>query len=254
MRCYLALSIFLTGSLQLIGNTNNDCATCENGWNFKIAPYIWMAGLKGEVGAFPGLPPISVDFTFSRILRDLNGVLMLAGEVRNGPLSLAGDVMYVKLSTDVTTPGPLFARARVDCRYLVGTVSCGYSLVDNDCLSLDALLGGRIWSIDTQLLLPAGLLPKRFFSNKKRWMDPMVGLRWSIDLKSGFSFQGRGIIGGFDVSSKLFWDIYGGVVYSCDEHFQFLLGYRYLSVDFKDTDFLFDVRQYGPIMGFIFSF
>lgn len=254
MRCYLALSIFLLGSLQLIGDTSNDCVTCENGWNFKIAPYVWTAGLRGEVGAFPGLPPISVDLTFSEILRDLNAVLMLAGEARNGPFSLAGDLMYVKLSTSVTTPGPLFAKAKADCRYLVGTFACGYNFVDNGYLSLDALLGGRIWSIETQLALDAELLPRKFLSSKKKWMDPMVGLRWDIELHSGFSFQGRGIIGGFDVSSKLFWDIYGGVAYICQEHFQVLLGYRYLSVDFKDTDFLFDVRQYGPILGFIFSF
>jgi hypothetical protein len=42
----------------------------ESGWTLTVAPYLWMAGLDGDVGVF-GRGPVPVDQRFGDILDDL---------------------------------------------------------------------------------------------------------------------------------------------------------------------------------------
>jgi len=184
---------------------------------------------------------------------------MLAGEVRKGQVSLAADIMYVDISRNVTTKGPRIINASLDVKYWIATIAFGCDIIRNDFLILEAFLGGRIWSITTDLSLGAQFLPDVALSIKatKKWMDPLVGIRGSIPLGCNFSIKGWGIVGGFDVSSKIFWDFLGTVGYTwnfCDSSIDLLAGYRWMSVDYKTCDFLYDVKQFGPIIGLVFSF
>lgn len=260
MRYYLIFCLTLLAPLHLIGS-NYDCSCtdchCKDEWSFKLAPYLWMAALKGTVATLPPLPPVSVDVTFSQILRHMDGALMLAGELQRGPVILAADIMYVSLSGSAHFPDARFSSAHLKTKYWVGTASVGYDIIRTDCFYAAALLGGRIWSVTTNLSLGAGLLPGRFFERRQKWMDPFVGLRAGLELNYGFSIEGRGIVGGFDVSSKLFWDIYGALGYSWDYScatLELLVGYRWLSVDYKNANYIFDVRQFGPLLGLVISF
>lgn len=260
MKYSLIFLITLIAPLNLVGNKYDCCYTdCqnENGWTFKLAPYLWMAGLKGDVATLPPLPPVSVDITFSQILRHMDGSLMLAGEIQKGRVSLAADIMYVSLSGSARFPDDRFSSADLKTKYWVGTASLGYDIIRTDCFYAAALVGARLWSVTTDLSLGAGLLPALSFERKQKWVDPSVGLRTALKLNCGFSIEGRGIIGGFDVSSKLFWDVYGALGYSWDYScatLELLAGYRWLSVDYKKGDYVFDIKQFGPLVGLIVSF
>lgn len=260
MRYYLIFWFVLLAQFNIFGSDydycNTDCES-EDEWSFKIAPYLWMAGLRGDVATLPPLPPVSVDVTFSEILRHMDGSLMLAGEVQKGRVSLAADIMYVSLSGTAHFPDGRFSSAHLKTKYWVGTASLGYDFIRTDCYFVAALVGARIWSVTTDLSLGAGLLPALSFERKQKWVDPSVGIRAALKLNCGFSIEGRGIIGGFDVSSKLFWDVYGALGYSWDygcATLELLAGYRWLSVDYKKGDYIFDVRQFGPLLGLIVSF
>lgn len=256
MKRFLILTAILTVPLQLIGN-NFCCYRYDNEWSFKIAPYIWMAGLKGEVATLPPLPPVHVDISFSKVLHHLDAALMLTAEARKGPMSLAADIMYVNLSGSAHFPDGRFSSAHLKTKYWVGTLALGYDIVRTNCFSWEAVAGARIWSVTTDLTLATGLLPGLFFERKQTWVDPFVGLRAYKKLNCGFSIQGRGLIGGFDISSKLFWDVYGALGYIWDYNciaFELLGGYRWLSVDYKRGDYLFDVDQFGPLLGLVISF
>src|SRR5690606_18293509 len=39
-------------------------------WRVSVAPYLWGAGLNGDVGLF-GLEPVNIDMSFGDILKDL---------------------------------------------------------------------------------------------------------------------------------------------------------------------------------------
>ena len=58
-------------------------AAPSGGWTFEFTPYIWGAGMSGEVEA-GSLPKINVDMSFSDILKNLDAGLMGAFEARQG--------------------------------------------------------------------------------------------------------------------------------------------------------------------------
>lgn len=48
-------------------------------WSGQITPYVWAAGLGGEVTPMAGAPTISFDKGFSDLLKDLDGAFFLSG-------------------------------------------------------------------------------------------------------------------------------------------------------------------------------
>ena len=69
-----------------------------------------------------------------------------------------------------------------------------------------------------------------------------------------WSFSVLGDIGGFDVGSKLTYQVVGLVNYELNQNWEFHAGYRILSVDYDRGGFLYDVRQYGPMLGATYRF
>ncbi len=63
-----------------------------------------------------------------------------------------------------------------------------------------------------------------------------------------------GSVGGFGVAADLEWSLTGGVTYHAGETWGVSLGYRYLSVDYSDDGFVYDVAQHGPLLGLVFDF
>jgi len=36
-------------------------AAASDNWQFRLTPYLWFAGLKGDIGTIPGQPSAPVD-------------------------------------------------------------------------------------------------------------------------------------------------------------------------------------------------
>jgi hypothetical protein len=48
-------------SLMLVLATGSGTALADDEWRLRLTPYLWFAGLEGDVGTIPGLPPADVD-------------------------------------------------------------------------------------------------------------------------------------------------------------------------------------------------
>lgn len=223
-------------------------------WSFAAAPYLWLSSLHGDIAAFPALPPVEVDAGFREIFENLDPSLMFAGEIRKGRLGLLTDIIYVHLSADGPTPGPLFSGVEADIKNFIGTFEGAYRVVDTDNLDLDLLGGVRVWSVRTELSFSPGILAARAAENTESWVDPMVGVRARVDVGSGFFLTAWGNVGGFGVVSDLDWDIFGGVGYEWNDWLSSIVGYRHLEIDYDDRGFLYDVVQTGPIIGAVLRF
>src|SRR5262245_32231573 len=64
-------------------------------WTFAVAPYLWAAGLKGDVGLF-GQEPVDIDMSFSDVLNNLKFGGMVVSELNNGTFGVFSDLIYVK--------------------------------------------------------------------------------------------------------------------------------------------------------------
>jgi hypothetical protein len=77
----------------------------ESDWEFEVTPYLWAAGLDGNVGIRDRTA--DVDVSFRKLLKHLDGAIMVTGEARHGPWGFGIDLIYVNVSDQSGTPGPL---------------------------------------------------------------------------------------------------------------------------------------------------
>lgn len=226
----------------------------ESDWSFTFAPYFWAGSLTGDVEQF-GLPELDVKASFRDIIRNFDLGFMGAGEARNGRFSIATDIMWIKLSADENTPLGLVADdALVELDTLTLTGTAGYSVLMGKSGNLDIIGGARLWSVDTKIDLDGGILDGKSRSDGDTWVDPVIGLKGKYELSSDIYLTGWGIVGGFDVSSKFMWDVFGGVGHSFNDRFSVLAGFRAEGVDYRHGDFEYDVIQYGPMIGAVIRF
>ena len=219
-----------------------------NGWSLSLFPYLWLAGISGDVAQF-GSPTINIDRSFGDILNDLDVGGMMMGEARYGQVSIVGDLVYTQISTKRHTRHGIAARSvDVTSKTFTAFLGAGYSLVENQPLNLDIVGGARVWHVDTEIDIDGGLFNDFSAKDGATWVDAMAGLRFNYSITSelyltGWSFVGAG-------GSDLGWDVAGAVGYKFNENFSMLAGYRSLGVDYNNDGYVFNIVQSGPILGF----
>ena len=244
-----SLAILLGGAGGSLAQT--EPAEPGSDWEFVVSPYFWFASLEGKVATVPGLPTADVEASFSDILDNLNIGFMTTGEARKDRFGVVVDLVYLDLTADGNTPGPLFSGVEADLKQFFGTLSLAYRAVESEDLFLDVMAGARLWVVDTELSLRPGLLPRRSTDHTETWVDPIVGLRLRVPFAERFYAAGYGDVGGFDLShsSDHTFQLYGGVGYQIRDWASVEVGYRYLSVDYEDDGFVNDVTIQGPVIG-----
>lgn len=228
-------------------------------WTFTAAAYLWGSGISGTSGVF-GLPPQEVDVGFSDILKDLNFAFMGLGEARNGRFVLGMDLTYTKVGSSVDNPRKadtlLINKINIDTTNWMVTGFGGYTVFDNDVVRLDAIAGGRLWSVNSDFTLKSDFpaINGRSDSDGATWVDPLVGAKAKIDVTPDIYVSAWAMIGGFGVGSDLMWDLMAGAGYEFTDNFSLFAGYRAASVDYSNDGFVYDIVQQGPVAAAVFRF
>ncbi|WP_353643112.1 hypothetical protein [Mesorhizobium sp. WSM2239] len=231
-------------------------------WTFSIAPYLWAAGLNGDVGLF-GRQPVDVDMSFSDVFSNLRFGGMVVSELHNGTWGLFGDLIYVSTEADQSITrtvlgAPATLSARVETQSLTATVMGEYRAFAREYATVDLMAGARIWSVDNEIsaALAAGGPEIAAFSGSDgaTWVDPMIGAKARINTNSPWYFTAWGMIGGFGASADLEWDVLGGVGYQWNDRIATVGGYRALGVDYQDDGFVYDIVQHGWFFGAVMRF
>lgn len=231
-------------------------------WRFTIAPYLWAAGLNGDVGLF-GRPPVAVDMSFGDIISDFRFGGMLVTELHNGTWGIFGDVIYVKTKAEESASRTVLGVSRsldfsVETSSFTGTFMGEYRAYATDSVSVDLMAGARIWSVDNDIgarLSRGGTTVAEFSgSDGATWVDPIIGIKARFDTGTPWFFNAWGMVGGFGASSDITWDVLGGAGYQWNERLSFVGGYRALGVDYHDDGFVYDVVQHGPYFGTLIQF
>lgn len=221
-------------------------------WSFRVSPYVWFAGLNGDVGVNANLPAVDVDVDFSEIFDAIDWFpppVMLTGEIRYGRFAAMTDLIFLGLEVDdAVARGPVSVAAQLDMDTVIWTFGGSFRAIEDDPVTLDLLAGGRLWNVDMKgtLVGPAAVRER---SGSKTWVDPIIGIAGRIEFGGGFALQAEGDVGGFGVAADLDWQVVGTLQYAIDDAITLDAGYRYLAVDYDDDGFLFDVALSGPIIG-----
>jgi opacity protein-like surface antigen len=263
MREFRKLAYGLAGLLAISGSAaaadllapEETTVVTESGWTFTLAPYLWAAGLQGDIGVSDSLPEVNVDLSFMDILKHFDIGFMGAAEARYGRFGVLTDLLYLKVSgdDDVNPEGPIDANIELTSKTLTSLGALEYRLIDEEGGTLDALAGVRVWWLDNEIDY-SGQVINASADVSESWVDPTIGLRGRFNLSPEFYFTGWGMIGGFGVSSKFAWDALGGLGYDVSDSVSLIAGYRGLGVDYRNDGFVFDVVMHGPILGLTWTF
>lgn len=226
------------------------------GWRFQITPYGWLPTIGGTVRPAPGLPTFEKTLSPGDVLERLNGAVFLTGTARYGRLMFYGDLTWAQISETAlaVVPGigiPVRVKGTVTQASL--TLGGGVSLVDTPGFVLDALAGARIMHLEADVEAQAFLAPNFAIGAAggidKGWVDPILGARFRWQFAPDWSFIGYGDVGGFDVGSKLTWQLVGTVNYRMTENLYLSAGWRHMYFDYRERGQILETEMTGPIFG-----
>jgi hypothetical protein len=221
----------------------------DKGWRFTVTPYVWLAGLKGDVGVGPLTS--HVDLSPGDILKGLDFAAMAYGEVRRQWFVGGLDVLYVSVSDEkaVVFRGDTGTFNLKNQEAIVNPF-IGYS-VGNATWTLDILGGTRYWSMKTRLNVDRSNGRSVDFSDRTDWWDAVGGLRLTGTIVPRLRFTAGGDVGGGGAKSD--WQAHGDVGYDVSTRWTVGLAYRVLSADYTNH-FVFDADQKGFVLAGTYRF
>jgi hypothetical protein len=228
-------------------------------WQFRLTPYLWFAGLKGDVATIAGAPAAPINISPSDAVADTEASLMLLIDAKRGRHGVFADLLYSDVeSDDELIPPPINLALRSITRTTIVSLAYQYEVFNREQAIVDVLLGARYWRIDAELRFGSGTggpLDGRRVDNDESWIDPLVGIKGRIPLGSSkFYIEGGVGLGGFGVGSDLFYEFNGGGGYQWSRTISTTIGYRIFDVDYEDDGFVYDVRQQGWQLGLTWAF
>jgi len=219
---------------------------------FYTIGYVWLAHAKGATDVIGPIQPVDLDLSLGDIIDGFKFIFMGAAEARYDRFAVLGDLSFVHLEAKdgIGIRDPNFLEAELDSRTMEITLLGGYRVTNKGPVSLDLLAGGRMNWFKTTLQLDG---PNNSIegSKKANWLDPLIGARAKIpfDNEGGrWSMSFYGDIGGIIFGSDLTWQGVATVDYQISRKMNVGVGWRHWKVDYDKGDFLYDIRQSGPII------
>jgi hypothetical protein len=244
---YAQLSAALVGGLLLSSQAR---AQDDDGWRVSLTPYVWAAGLKGDLGAILDAPPTPVDAEYPGLF-EFSGAFMGLADVGYGRFGVLGDIDYLKISGDHSRAnGNVALSGEIETALTLSTVAGYWRAYDGDAVNVDVLVGGRYTQVELEVDLQ--LNDRKVTGNRQiDWWDTVVGARATGMVSDHISLTGYGDVG---ISENPVWQVYGGGAWHFNDNFAATVGYRYYSVEFSTEKFDYNAAAGGPVFGLTFSF
>lgn len=219
--------------------------------SFSVTSYIWATAIDGRSAT----PAADIGLRFQDVLKELDGAMMIAAEMRIGRWSFLVDGQYSQVTAGGSLPGPFFSSLKVRSQSTTIQGAALYRAYDDAGVSLDVGPGIRFWNLNNKLEILPGLANLHIdHRQSETWVDPTFGARLGLNLGGPWSLTVAGDLGGFGVGSRFTWQALGTVNYAWDKHWTFKAGYRALYVDYRSGGFLYDVIMHGPAIAVTYRF
>src|ERR1700736_4233234 len=124
-------------------------------WKITVGGPGWLAGVSGTTG-FHGVNT-NVDVGVGQILRHINVIYSLGGEVRRGRFGVLGDLLYLNAQAGAGTPG-LVSKVDLGLQQFLGEFFGSWRVIQGPRGWLDLLAGFRYTYLGEQVGLQANNL------------------------------------------------------------------------------------------------
>jgi hypothetical protein len=213
-------------------------------WDWKVAPYLWAAGIEGDVA----LGPIArdIDAEFSDLLDVLAGAALVHVEGSNGEDGVFGDLVWMSLEPEDETAS---IGGVTETKFDTKIIELGYV---RELTNIGLELGVRYW--DLELELDPALLAA--VERDDSWVDGFIGIRrssaigdkWTSTTSFDIGAGGSDFTWAFDLVYSR--ELKGGN--------RFATGLKVLDIDYENESvngqlFRQDLTFLGATIGYVFD-
>lgn len=235
----------------------------NNNWDFRISPYFWFVGLKGELlrppepsnlPEYESKPGYKVDIGFSDLSSSLKFFLMLSTKYKNENFVFSAGITSLILEGEAVTPNELISEGiDYNFTYLTSEISGGYRIIKTEKVNLEGLLGVRL--LYTKIVASSNILATDFSDNRSVfWYDALVGVQFKYMPTERLEFSLYGDFG--PVRKVSSYQVFAQGSYFFTKVFSLSLGYRNYFINSEDDqeDTIYTGKLYGPFLRFGFQF
>jgi hypothetical protein len=243
LRAMLAIALALPASSIL-------AAESDEAWRHTVHVYGMGAAIEGDAAI--GSLTLPVEVSISELFDALRMGGMAAYRLENGTWSFTTDVTYMDLGWDAETQaGRAGGKLRVD--QLTAMATLGRRLGPH----AEVLFSLAYFDVSTDIEVRV-LQQTLGASRSASWVDPLVGLQYSVPINDKWTYTLRGDVGGFGVGSELTWHVATTVRRKVNDRVSWYAGYRVIAYDYREGSGpgtqRYDLTQQGPGLGLAISF
>ena len=246
----LKATVLAISSLSIALATGTARAAERSHWSNQGLIYLLGPSLSGTSGIGPFDTQVDMDAGDVFDALDTAFLGMYRGEGERWGVQL--DIVHMDLKVDATGDrGALTGSVSVQQTNVIASGSYRLSR------EFRVIGGGMFTDITNGIALsgPANDRNQRFGDD---WVDPIVGVGYDTPIGDHWDFSGSALFGGFGVGADLVMVFSASFGYRFNDWASLTLGARYLDFDYEDGEgadrFKFDMKQYGPAVGFRFDF
>ena len=204
------------------------------GWKIETTPYLWAAGLEGDVTVNGN----KVDFekSFSDLFEAVDMAASILGVVQYNRFLFWGQADYFSMSTDNLDVEDRPEGGKLETKMSLGEMAVGYQFDGfMDGMTIDVLAGVRALTMDNELTVyDKGTRSTEDPAEDSR-VDAILVLRPSVPILpskiDGLRFNPTLAIGGGD--SELVYELFPQIQYQITDHVVARLGYRTVGYKIK---------------------
>jgi len=237
-------SLITSAEPQPSNSAQSKSSSDDNNWHINVVPYLWFPGVHGTVGAAG--KQISVHASPGDLLSNFKFGLMGAVEFSYKRFVIPVDMMWVRLEDDHPIPLEVVTSAKFTANEFFLTPKIGYRFIDEEKIKITGLTGFRYWHLGESVKFNPVALS---YSASQNWVDPLVGGNIELAPAPKVVVTILGDVGGWGTGSQLEYQFAGLLGFKIKPKWTLQAGYRYLSVDYRNGGFLFDVITSGAVFG-----
>ena len=225
--------------------------TTDNDWHVDTNFYLWFAGMHGTVGA-DGFDA-SVHASAADVLSKFNIGFMDATEFRKKRFVIPIDFMWVKLSDDTALIRLPDYSVKAAVKEGFFTPKATYLIVDSEKVQIRATAGVRAWHLGENLKLSPPNTPSFNVGTSQNWADVVGGANFVVPLSPKIFVMVGGDAGGG--GADVDYQVSGLVNYQIKPKWGIGVGYRYLDVNYRNSDkVIFDTASSGIALTLLYKF
>ena len=243
--------------VSLYGHSQQELDSLKwNDWNFRISPYIWLVGFKGEIyrppypvtAPEPSPPKYDIDIGFRDIRNSIKFIMMLGGQYRGEQWVAQFNSSALIIENEAITPLELLLQDNVvELTYIGGDFEVGYRVLKNPKFELDALLGLKFIYFGVDVTSNIGGKREVQGARDVGWIDPVLGANFRYNPTRKIGFIGYADFGIPVFGTDRSFQFIGAAQYHFTKTFYTSIGYRHYDIKIPEEDAIFN----GSIRGFI---